>query len=539
MNPTLQIHTPAQHDYDNPAVETNPKRLAKWLKQLPLLDLTASVTELRDAIGLANEQSMPAKTRLRLLELYYEPVLSVFGAGEDEHLRSLPMSSAERTRTKEEIGQLCGALANGYKILVKEEHVAGQSPARSQAALLALYRAMEMTALGLLHSFRTYQVVPAFAYLDAHQLYAFARHQEVLDAPVVFEKKTVSETGPGDLYLRVMLLAVTDPFHLGVGAASKLFGLFRQYAGLCRTLAVDGDITAQGCFVVDLARDRPPVPCARAQSEQSLPQHGYILDVRPAMKDARQRLEQLCQTSAAAKVENEELHLLKLLVPGLEKNRLRGGARRTVRRETRIAVGIDTIHYFLATGRTALDMAFVDSDRAIQTRDPDSEEEGQFNLEPWTMVNESANGCLLASRDRRQPGVRIGDAVGIVSLGSDDRPRVTLAVARWMRKATKGGMEMGVEVIPGRMLPVRCVPAGESRPMVDDRPRGLFVPRAAAEKVPATLMLPKQVYSPDRLIEVHTRERVTRVRAGNLVMDTEHFDRFDFAVVESEQLAGT
>lgn len=538
MNQTLQIKTPAQHDYDNPAVETNPKRLSKWLKQLPLLNLSASVKELRDAIELANEQPMPAKTRLRLLELYHEPVLSVFDAGEDQHLRSLPMSSAERVRVKEEMGQLCSALANGYKILVKEGHAAGQSPARNPAALLALYRAMEMTALRLLHSFRAYQVIPAFAYLDAHQLYAFARHQQVLDTPVGFEKKTVSEAGPGALYLRIMLLAVTDPFHLGLGAAGKLFELFNHYAHLCDTLALDGDLTAKGCFVVDLARDHPPIPCARAQAEQSLPQHGYILDVRPAVECARQRLEQFRQASTAAKVESEEVQLLKLLVPGLEKSRVRRAARRHVNRETRLAVGIDTIHYFVATGRAALETAFADSGEAVQVRDLGSEEEGQFSLEPWTVVNESVNGCLLVSRSRRQPSARVGDAVGIVSLGNDDRPRVTLAVVRWMRKGGKGHMEIGVEVIPGRMLPVRCIPAGESPAMADDQPRGLFLPSAAALEVPATLMLPKQVYSRDRLIEVHTRERVTRVCAGNLVMDTAHFDRFDFTVVESEQVSG-
>lgn len=521
---SLLLQVPPQHDYANPAVETNPKRLAKWIKQLPLMNLLASVRDLLDAVEPCNLQRMSGKTRIRLLELYRETALSLFAAVDDDSIRRLHLSTAQRAQVKDDMGRLCAALACGYKLMVKEYHRENTDLRRNAIALLALYRALEACALTLLHAYRNYQPAPPFMLLDAHQLLRHAERCDVMDMPVVYEKKTVAAHGVGGQYKKLMLLAVTDPYHLTAGTAVNLYQLLDAYAPLCR---LSKGSQGQGLkqYVIDLEGDSPPTSCAKTTAAVNI-EDARLLDIQPAVARAQERLRELRAVQAGAT--HQEIRLLNVLVPELEKSRVRQSPRQAVNREARITFGIDAIHYYLSRGKHHLSEMLGTSQPDIEVRDVNTEQEIHHNLDTWLIVNQSANGYLLSNHGKWSGEVRVGNAVGIViPHGAETSPRLTLAHVRWVRNNKNQRVEVGVEVIPGDIEAVACDPLQQYADKFGAM-AALLLPPVVALDIAPSLITPKKLYQPERLFTVRTSSRSFRVRAGRTVMDTALFDRFEF-----------
>ena len=505
---------PDQHDYRNPVVELNPKRLGRWLKELPVMNLCACLGQVLDALGPCNLQSMAGKNRIRLLELYRDMVTVLFEAVDDEHLARLPISAEQRQAAREQAGLLCNELANGYKILVRE-CLQADAPARQALLAPALFRALEATTRALLHSYRTYQPAPSFAYLELHRLYTLAERTAVADAAVVLDKQTLSEDGIGALYRHALMMAVADPYRLGTGIAARLFPLLAPYAPACRLEPYTEGVQGEGCFVVDRGANSPPAPTSRAHSDYGYEQP-LLLDVRPALASIKEWLE------ASAEDSPDEARLLQLLVPEPQRARVRQAPRREVRRDAWVTFGIPAVHHFLARGAAHIAETIRTAGASFQVRDLESEPETDHALQPWAVVNESVSGYLLASRDKWLGDPRVGELVGMVVPGANSQPRMTVAAVRWMRAARDQRVEMGVEIIPGTPRPIRCSASAE------DPVAGLFFPSAPALQLPATLALPTGTCRTGALIDVHTGERVVTVRAANRVTATECFERFDF-----------
>ena len=523
---TLLLSTPSQHDFQDPAVELNRKRLEAWLRELPLLNLGACVGMLRQALGPLNRQALPDKDRLRLLELYREPANSLFTSFDHTRLRQMPLSSEQRKQLKESVGSLCLDLAAGYKIAVKHGFESGHSPARDPDLLLALQRAMEQIAHALLHSYRVYSAPPEHAYLELHQLYRFAEHHKVLDRPFA--------SNPGNqtllqFYQQHMLLAIADPFRLAEDEAVKLLRLLHPYAAACRLLTDGACAPPEGRFLIDLDADQVPRACAKLEPD-SPPRAPRILDVNQAMANAQAALVRLTGKYDLRSV--EERRLLNLLLPHLNGSYARAVPRTAVQREIKLAMGITAMHYFLSDDGRHLADSLAPSEYGIEVRDLESESEAAYTLESWLIVNESVKGYLL-TRPRKGTGdILVGDVVGVaVTPPGGGRSFLTLAVIRWMRGGRNEQVEIGAEIIPGNPVGMRCRPLDQANEAADICD-GLLLPEVSVLNIPPTLLIPKKIYSRGRRLRIDTPAQTLVVEAGHLVMDTACFDRFQFSRVE-------
>lgn len=515
MNQPLLLQVPKQHDFDNPAVELNPKRVARCLKDLPLLNLSLSAKTLLEALVPANLQPMPAKTRFRLLELYRDTLLAVFDGLDQQALRSQPISPKQRSQAREHGAALCRELANGYKLVVRELH--GQEPSRQPLWHAALYRAMEATALTLLDCYRSYQVPPTFTYLELHQLHVLAETTGRLNAPVQLDKQVLSKHGLNGLYHRILMLSVADPYHMPAGAAVRLYTLLEPFAPLAKIVPYH-DHGPTGCYVVERGGDSPPIPCARAQSDYGLDQPA-ILDLRPALHAVGERLAQLRTDN---EVDDDQSRLLAILAPQLQQPRQRQAPRREARREAWISFGIEAIHYYVSRGARFIAEAMSESGADIQVRDLDHEGEDAHVLEPWQIVNESVTGYLLSSRSRWPGEPRVGDAVAVVTPSRDPQePRLAVAIVRWMRAGRDQTVEMGIELIPGNVRAVLCEGDAGTSP-------ALLFSSVPALRLPASILAPKGSYAAHSVLRIRTGSRASSVRAGEAMKETACVEQFNF-----------
>lgn len=512
MSQPLLLQVPKQHDFSNPAVELNPKRLAAWLKELPLLNLGLSAKALLEALVPTNLQPMPAKGRIRLLELYRETLVTLFDSLDEQTLRSQPISPQQRTLARQHGAALYRELAIGYKLVVRELH--GQDPARQPLWQPALYRAMEATCLTLLDAYRSYQAAPTFAYLELHQLHVLAEQTGVLETPPRLDKQLLAEHGADTLYRRLLMLSVTDPYRLPAGAAVKLYRLLDAFA----PLAVIQPFQEQGppgCYVVERGGDSAPVACARARSDYDLEQP-VLLDLRPALQAVAGHLQTLDQH------DSEEARLLGLLAPQLQQPRQRQAPRRSTQRQAWIGFGVEAIHHYLSRGPRFVAESISEAQADVQVRELDHEGDTTHELEPWQIVNESVSGYLLSSDRRGHEQARVGDALAVVTPTRDPHnPRLAIAVVRWMRAGRSDSVEMGVELIPGNARAVICESDAGTGP-------ALLLSSVPALKLPASVLTPRGIHRPQTVLRLRVDNRISAVRMGALLKQTEHLEQFDF-----------
>ena len=80
----LTLNTADQHDFQDPTLELNEKRLNNWLVSLPVLDTGGSWRTVLVALEPLNEQRLECDKRLRLLKLYSATVRRLYEAAEPQ-----------------------------------------------------------------------------------------------------------------------------------------------------------------------------------------------------------------------------------------------------------------------------------------------------------------------------------------------------------------------------------------------------------------------------------------------------------------------
>lgn len=149
--------------------------------------------------------------------------------------------------------RFCGELAIGFKRLLLQI-LQGRQPSMPHLAW-CLYMAQHFLAQQLLRHYQLYQEPPATLWRDSHLLYWIGEHQQCLDEPVAaaFEPKPASTLR--GLYQQMLLLALSNPFHLDEGECLTLFSALAPLAALARLQAWDEEDDAEGP-VVDLSESQ-------------------------------------------------------------------------------------------------------------------------------------------------------------------------------------------------------------------------------------------------------------------------------------------
>lgn len=149
--------------------------------------------------------------------------------------------------------RLCGELAIGFKRLLLQI-LQGRQPSMPHLAW-CLYMAQHFLAQQLLRHYQLYQEPPPALWRDSHSLYWIGEHQQCLDEPVAaaFEPRPASNLR--GLYQQMLLLALSNPFHLDEGECLTLFSALAPLAGLARLQAWDEEDDAEGP-IVDLSESQ-------------------------------------------------------------------------------------------------------------------------------------------------------------------------------------------------------------------------------------------------------------------------------------------
>ncbi|MBU1330006.1 MAG: PilZ domain-containing protein [Gammaproteobacteria bacterium] len=221
---------------------------------VPLADLNNRLSEarllpldlaLQEVLGLLFRLNRSAMT---LLER--QRALQSFSDAYRYHARQQPVSDAPAPLFL----RLCSELAIGFKRLLLQI-LQGRQPSRPHLAW-CLYMAQHFLAQCLLRHYQLYQEPPPSLWRDSHLLYWLAERQECLDEPVAAAFQPVPASTQRGIYQQMLLLALSNPFHLADGECPVLFAALAPLAETGRLLPWDDDDESEGPLV-DLTDAQP------------------------------------------------------------------------------------------------------------------------------------------------------------------------------------------------------------------------------------------------------------------------------------------
>jgi hypothetical protein len=502
----LNLSIPEQHGYNDPTVERDVDRLQAWLTNLPLMDVVETVRLVLGGLQSLNEQRLETGLRYRLLDVFRSTAHRLFVTVDPMHLRQLTLAKTQREQATEGVEQLLLAMAGGYKLIISELYSAGDPGVSREVFGLSLNRGLEQLGYALLDSYRYYRAVQPDLFAELHQLYRLARHHGLLGVMTDDEDDAERQVTTAARYHAVLLLSLTDPFRLAEGEVSMLQDVLVQHAGRCRVIPGNcRDDMEQGLFFIDLRGNGPPIACSGTAPPADAAEP-YLLDARDALQAIRERL---AKTPVKVRTQSPEAMVLRRLLPEDPGTQQRRESRYPDSRWVQLLLGMEHIHAWLARA--------AGKDKGTVVGEPSA----------CRVIDTSEHGMGLAWEGGGTGDARVGELLCVIEDGGQPR----MAIVRSIRVYREGGMELGVQLIPGISAPVYCRHAGEG----DDRSwRALFMPASSDEQVGATIIATKGLYEQGRRLLIDVAGREVRARAGRCVFDGPVFDRFEFSSDDDE-----
>jgi len=526
---TLLINTPEQNDYNNPTVELKEKNLKKWLAEQPILNLVRSVPVLLDKIQGLNEEPIANTLRLKLLELYYEQITAIFYSFDDIRLQQAPIEKEQKMQVRLGIGTLCTELSNGYKIIVKDalrQHKKNMH--KNKLATLSCFRAIECLSLSLMHAYRTYAVPPPFNLLELHQLYKFAEFFQI-DGLTFSARNCEDKPAIRHLYVRTILLTISDPFRLPVGGLIKMNDYLFPYAPECKILPFQNK--QDGAFILDLDSDAMPTPGLRLPENledftDSAPEDLRVLDVTPLIHHVNTQL-----SKAPGEYDKERL-LLEILLPKLQVVQQRRAAKRIpVEKQAYIATGSKAIRFFLKNTSDHIHLTETTerpSERnygiQIDSEDDAEERPPEYSLNRWQVKNEALRGYLMQCQQHCEL-LGVGQLLAVAQTISTPRSiPFTLSIIRWLRAGHGTSVEVGVETIPGIPVIGTITNAENATGNIDC----ILLPAIPALKTPPSLMVDKGLVQQGEYLHVTLAHQTLDIQITHAFEDSTYFDAFHY-----------
>ncbi|PCH61004.1 MAG: hypothetical protein COC05_02595 [Gammaproteobacteria bacterium] len=585
----IRLRIPKQNpDYIGSVPETS-KALKKWCDSLSLANQRESIVQLNTMLGRMNRIPIKPETRYQLLMQLHPVVAELTNISKKPYLSSRLPLLPKTAQSAEEQRKLLTAMADGFKIISAERLQASDTLAGNiHLTENTLYMAIHYLGLIVLDHYLIYAEQPSAIWGELNQLYALAEAKnlqtQTIDVADKHEPPSIQEN-----YQRILLLALTNPYHLMQGEAARLFTRLTGWSNYARLISGPYQPGKSGKFVVDLAASAPPKYSSRA-SHTNPPKVARIIDVSRLLDHLEHMISQQ-STSKVTIAERIEQGMYRRVsrVWGARSERLSPRVASDVNAE--IVFGLRHCHQLMSDNapfypeqtEAALlkgdaikdqsdDMVLLpygndtwDSNQYRQgnTKHTSQTRTSNFDTQSdhrdiWKKVystsakaehylneskspasvpeytisigkqgTESNGGIDLSCDPELGITLRVGDVVGFRTPVPGAEDVWEIGSITWLRIINDGTVYIGIKRIAGDALPVA------SRGLVgvgegSEYYRSLIVPRLDPAENPTSIITPAAVYDVDSRIFINTGEKVLHVRLTQMVDTTNSYSHFRF-----------
>lgn len=553
----LNLIVPEVDDQIMTVVETKASKAERWLAELSLLNPAETGRKVLSALVALNRMPLDDKTRLKLLEVYREPVARLCTELKHEYI-GLPLPLPNKGyAAAEHARDLQIEMAYGYKRLVlnaMESFRSRPSTRAMNSVALIVQRAMRYLAELLVKSYQFYAKPPENTWREIHQLCELADAYGVIDNPVDDPlNSAIPHSNISHVYKQALLVDFSDPYHLPV----KLVDLIQHYLNRWAALATLGPArpsSARKCqFLIDFHGDRAGE--VMFPSEATFDEQQYrILNT---IELARSIHSQLSMIQRSEKPAPDGLHqdffkgeyiqdMLKRLISSWGVIPKRGFSRTNKKGSyIDVAIGIRAINHWLNGGRKfILSSEFVGpmpqqrhsiGGKYIRggvnhAQDAALAENQTVEIDPeliyasWNILDESAGGLAIAKNQVRHQRARVGD---IIAVHSPESGFWEVSGIRWVKTSESGSLEIGMKRISPIARPVQLKIVSDNQVESDFMP-AIMIPELGALKQKQGLLTHKGIFRPGRELFFDDGFRLVKLRVTKLVESTPVFEYIEY-----------
>ncbi|GMR17954.1 MAG: hypothetical protein BMS9Abin33_0350 [Gammaproteobacteria bacterium] len=553
----LKLSLPGLTPNTSTCVEPNPSKVEKWLSELPMLNVEETSQELQNSLMSSNRCPLDESKRIKFLDLYREPVKLITDKLYKGYAGlSLPLSDRHQMAA-EQVRHFQAEMAIGYKRIIDDTYTRKKeklSSRQTSGLALPIQRAISYLTASLVHSYQQYAPYPAGTWREIHLLYEFAELHGITELPVkdplndAIDHSSISHT-----YKQALLVDLADPYHLPAQMISKIYRYLDVMAPLAHLHRPPITAVADNCqFLVDLNSDRAG-HMVMGQNDQLDAAHLRLLNTVDLARTIHGQLTQLKkgQSPDPQGLEDDFFdtmahNMCRRLINswGINPKRL---FKRIPKSDIHIttAIGLEAVVYVLNRKREFLTSAEFMGPTPQRTRigtffarpdadliDEDSEEQLEndkdYRLFTWDMIDESAGGMAL---EKRGPitGIRVGEVIATRTVKKNEDWSVS--VVRWMRRVANEHTEIGIQRLTPTARPLAIKTLGQQNKESDFMP-GLLLPEIPALRQPESLLTPRGVFRDDEAIYIDDSKMLQRVTGTQLIEVTGSYERFKFKLPE-------
>ncbi|HDP90418.1 MAG TPA: hypothetical protein ENN42_10780 [Thioalkalivibrio sp.] len=582
----MQIQVPKQEAPTPESFPTRPRRVKRWLRELPLVNMGETTRLFYTGLSELNRLKVPAGTRLELMELLAPTTAMVLDyLGKHMVSRSLPLPTKSRkivTLTQ----TILMELANGYKACVVDATVYRHHLWGAKLPL-AIHRSLRYLEQVLFNAARVYAPEPGGVWRDIHGLYAIAEERRLLTKqirdPLLRQR---SKSSIEDAYKHACLLSLARPQSLRQGEADRIEAYFEVHAADAEIVHRPSPDANDGAYVVNLEVDEPPVYAAITEIPTSETIRG--LDVTAAVKSLRNTLQKGDFDPTASIIQRSELgfDLTRRLLNTLSETTQRRFSRAEKHDQAQIALGLANIYRAIQDdletppGEEApprreptldeLSLQRLPDDARVpgtseelnvwdsvaqgnviseayleHKREQEREQERKRmerpkapSWESWRVTNASAGGFGLLWEGDQPSRAQVGELVGVRE-NRDGSDQWRLGVIRWMQFQEDLGLEIGVQLLGPRAL-LLAITRIKNRLVSDQFPINAFLlPGIKTIHLEPTVVLPASKFQVGDQLLVRLFSQELKIQLTRLDEHSSSFAQYQYQPVKEETKSGT
>ncbi len=566
------IDIPERRKVGKTSFDIRPKKVEQWLGDLPRANLGETARLLYDALLNVNQTIYSYQDRLRFLESMREPVQYVTESLKKHFIGAsypLPVKNQKIAAATREIQV---TMATGYKIAISDMLTSTFLFTDKKLLATLLHRAITYYGRTLLTSYQIYAPCAPRVWLELHKLYSIAESRKIENQPVAdYQRIYVERASINAEYSRILLLALTSPYKLRQGEASKIYFTLERWTPHCQLSNIEHYRDREhGYFAVMLNRDTPPRSLAMTMPEDCDPQQCRILNteslaelIRSEIQDTEDLGNTTISSIELARPDLSHDLLRRLLVAwGVETKR--NFSRAHTQEKVEVGIGLSAIHKHISrrknneradiyTNPAHFESIIIEN---INEEKPDIWNmvyptelpglaplvEEEINLAnpgdkgspaspayqqgTWTIINESAGGYCLEYRKGNSAKVQVGELIGI-RRKSGSIWKWGIGAIRWIKFSSTRTLCLGVEMLNPNAAAVGIRSRG-SHARASAWQRSLMLPEIPAIRQPASLITPPTPWRVGNQIMINILGKVLQVQLTSVTQCTGLFSQFQF-----------
>ena len=258
----IKLNIPERNN--NPNITINPglAQIKAKLDALPLANARESCIQIHDLLKPLNRAPLDLNVRSQIMEMILPLLEDLIGSVRSNYMNAALPLAEKLAQNAQIISALQTEISYTYKIIVQNllEDQAATSTGSVQLPQ-AIYYAMSFLARQLVDAYALYTDEPPHIWQELNQLYLYAEKQQLHDIelnPVNAGDEPKPAT-IANIYRRIVLLSLANPYHLMQGEAVKMFKRLINWAPSCNIIAHGNKPVPEGLLFVDLNMDAPPL----------------------------------------------------------------------------------------------------------------------------------------------------------------------------------------------------------------------------------------------------------------------------------------